>query len=99
MPIKQIFLTIFSFYELNLSLGDFFQDRLLQCLLFLTVPPIKQGWLSYSDLTGLSLLPHPCSILTFTGGGAASGIRSGSPGPLAGGPTSEMSGMLEEINN
>ena len=37
---------------------------------------------------------HPCSILTFTGGGVASGILSGSPGPLAGGPTSEMSGML-----
>ena len=26
----------------------------------------------------------------------ASGILSGSPGPLAGGPTSDMSGMLDE---
>ena len=28
----------------------------------------------------------------------ASGILSGSPGPLAGGPTSEMSGMLKHDN-
>ena len=29
----------------------------------------------------------------------ASGILSGSPGPLAGGPTSDMSGMLEVGGN
>ena len=39
-------------------------------------------------------LNYPCSILTLTGGGLASGILSGRPGPLAGGPTSETSGML-----
>ena len=33
-----IFPTIFSFYELNLSLGNFFQDCLLQRLLLLAVP-------------------------------------------------------------
>ena len=93
----RIFLTVFSFYELNLSLGNFFQDCLLQRLLFLAVPPIKQSL--YEDEAGTSQLTHPCSILTFTGGGVASGILSGSPGPLAGGPTSDMSGMLDEKKN
>ena len=39
---KLIFLTIFSFYELNLSLGNFFQDCLLQRLLFLAVSSANQ---------------------------------------------------------
>ena len=37
---------------------------------------------------------YPCSILTLTGGGGASGTLKGNPGPLAGAPTSERSGIL-----
>ena len=37
---------------------------------------------------------YPCSILTRTGGGGASGTLWGNPGPLAGAPTSDMSGIL-----
>lgn len=39
---------------------------------------------------------HPCSIFTLTGGGGASGTLWGNPGPLAGAPTSDMSGILEK---
>ena len=38
-------------------------------------------------------------IFIRTIGGGASAIRCGSPGPVAGGPTSDISGILYDINS